>query len=230
MHRFIVCLLVGLIAPAATAQSELTNQRLFDTTPFMEEFHEVMLARFESQPVVKGRIMFLGDSITQGGRWDRLLGDSTVVNRGIGGDITFGLLARLDDVIRREPSKLFLLIGINDIGKDIPEAVIADNVRQIIERVQRESPSTQIYLQSVLPVNPAYPGFPQHYDKEQRVVRLNKLLRDVAIRTDCRYINLFAVFMDAQERLDASLTADGLHLNEQGYAVWVDHLRTLGYL
>jgi len=63
------------------------------------------------------------------------LNDSTVINRGIGGDITFDVLQRLDDVIKRKPSKLFILIGINDIGKDIPDAVIADNYRKIITRV-----------------------------------------------------------------------------------------------
>lgn len=108
--------------------------------------------------------------------------------------------------------------------------VIADNVRQIVEQVQTESPDTEIYLQSVLPVNPAYPGFPQHYDKENKVIRLNRLLRGTAADTDVHFVNLFPLFLDRLERLDESLTNDGLHLNGSGYEIWVDYLQANGYL
>ncbi len=215
---------------AVYAQSEVTNQRLFDIEPFLPELYARRVAQFEKEPVVTDIIIFLGNSITQAGNWPQLLGDSTVVNRGIGGDITFGVLDRLEDVTRRQPSKLFIMIGINDIGKDIPDEVIADNVRKIIEDVRAKSPETTIYVQSLLPVNPAYPGFPQHYDKEDHVLRVNKMLRDVAGSTQSRFVNLFPLFIDAQERLDEQYTGDGLHLNAKGYQVWVNHLKHMGYL
>ena len=88
------------------------------------------MEKFKSEPMVTGKIVFLGNSITEMGDWKKLTGDSTVINRGIGGDITFGILQRLDEVLNRKPSKIFLLIGINDIGKDIPPAVIADNIKK----------------------------------------------------------------------------------------------------
>ena len=156
---FFTCMLTALYANA-----QVTNQHLFDTIPFIPDHYARKAAAFREEPVVTGKIIFLGNSITEGGRWRDLTGDQTVINRGIGGDITFGVLKRLDDIIIRKPTKLFILIGINDIGKDIPDAVIADNCRKIIERVKTESPETVIYLQSLLPLNPDYPGFPQHYD------------------------------------------------------------------
>ena len=226
----VACLFLVVLPAVGYAQSDVTNQRLFDITPFLPELYAQRVAMFEQEPVVPGRIVFLGNSITQGGPWDQLLGDSTVINRGIGGDITFGVLDRLEDVTRRKPSKVFIMIGINDIGKDIPDAVIADNYRKIIEAIRAGSPETEVYVQSLLPVNPAYPGFPQHYDKEDHVLRVNALLRDVAVATQSRYVNLFPVFMDAQERLREDYTTDGLHLNARGYEVWVDHLRQMGYL
>ncbi len=215
---------------AAQAQSEVTNQRLFDITPFLPEHYAQRVERFEQEPVVTGRVVFLGDSITESGKWTELLADSTVVNRGISGDVTFGVLDRLDDVIRRQPARLFVMIGINDVGKDIPDEVIADNHRKIIEQVQAGSPDTEIYVQSLLPVNPAYPGFPQHYDKENHVARVNKLLREVTAAAGCRFVNLFPLFLNAQERLDERYTYDGLHLNDVGYQVWIDYLRQTGYL
>lgn len=222
-------MLLGLPA-IVRAQSELTNQHLYDTGPFMLDHYDQRVRTFENEPVVTGRVMFLGDSITEGGNWAELVGDSTVINRGIGGDVTYGVLKRLDDVTRRRPSKLFIMVGVNDIGKDIPDAVIADNCKKIIEEVQAKSPDTEVYLQSVLPVNPEYPSFPQHYDKENHVIHLNRLLREVAASTEVHFVNLFPLFLNAQGRLDPALTVDGLHLNERGYGVWVRYLKETGYL
>jgi len=231
LQRFalIIFLLLPLIG---STQTNVTNQRLFDTTGFVPEYYPQRVSIFEKEPVVPGRIIFLGNSITQLGDWKKLLNDSTVINRGIGGDITFGVLKRLDDVTKRQPSKLFLLIGINDIGKDIPDVVIADNIRKIVVRVQGESSSTKIYVQSILPVNPDVPDFPQHYDKQEHVLNTNKLIKKVAEDTHCTYINIHDLFTDEQGKLDAKYTADGLHLTPAGggYEKWVAYLRGQGYL
>ena len=226
---FIACLVIPLIS---VAQTKVTNQRVFDTIGFLPEYYPQRVAVFEKEPVVTGRIIFLGNSITQLGDWKKLLNDTTVINRGIAGDITFGVLKRLTDVTRRQPSKIFLLIGINDIGKDIPDAVIADNIRKIIVRIQAESPSTKIYVQSILPLNPGVPNFPQHYDKQEHVLNTNKLIQKIAEETRCPYINIHDLFTDQQGRLDVKYTTDGLHLNPggEGYGKWVTFLRKQGYL
>lgn len=215
---------------SAVAQSPLTNRVLNDTTPNQPEHYAVRLEHFRAQPASTGSILLVGDSITEGGRWDELLGDATVVNRGISGDNTFGVLNRLDEITRHLPSKLFLMIGINDISKDIPDEVIADNVRRIIERIGAESPDTEVFLQSLLPVSSHHPGFLQHFAKENHVIHTNRLLREVAVATHCRFINLFPVFMDEQERMDFRFTTDGLHLNQTGYELWSSHLVSQGYI
>ena len=222
----------GILAfPAlAHAQSLPTNQRLYDTVTSMPELRASRIATFESEPVVTGRVIFLGNSITQGADWATLTGDSTVINRGIGADITFGLRARLADVTRRKPSKLFVLIGINDISKDIPDAVIAAQYRALIDSVKSQSPATRIFVQSILPLNPTVNNFPQHYDKQERVVAVNRLIKRMARETGATYVDLWPVFADRQGRLDASLTNDGLHLNAAGYARWVRYLRQQRYL
>ena len=225
----IICLLLPFIGQT---QTNVTHQRLIDTVGFIPEYYTQRVVIFEKEPVIPGRIIFLGNSITQLGDWKNLLNDSTVINRGIAGDITFGVLKRLDDVIRRQPSKLFLLIGINDIGKDIPDAVIAENIRKIIERVQMQSPSTKVYVQSVLPVNPDVQNFPQHYDKQEHVLSTNKLIKKVARDMRCTYVNIHDLFTDQQGKLDAKYTGDGLHLTPSGdgYEKWVAYLRKQGDL
>src|ERR1700757_523012 len=125
-------LLLFFLLPFAVQAQQVTNQRLFDTIPFIPEHTPQRIAQFAKEPIVTGKIIFLGNSITEMGNWKKVTGDTTVINRGIGGDITFGVLKRLQDITDRHPSKLFILIGINDIGKDIPDAVIADNYLKIV--------------------------------------------------------------------------------------------------
>jgi lysophospholipase L1-like esterase len=219
--------LLLVVLSASSAKAQVTNQRLFDTVPFLVDHYAKRVAKFQSESRTSGRIMFLGNSITEGGKWDKLTGDSTVVNRGIAGDITFGVLKRLDELIALKPSKLFLLIGINDIGKDIPNAVIADNIRKIIERFQRESPSTMIFVQSILPVNPTVANFPQHYDKNDHVKAANALIAAVVKKSGVLLVDTYKLFVDKRGLLKQQYTFDGLHLNDEGYRLWVSHLRSI---
>src|SRR6201996_5159166 len=170
-------LLILLLFPLFASAQSVTNQNVFDTIPFIPEHRQPRLDQFAKEPVVTGRVIFLGNSITEMGNWKKVTGDTTVINRGIGGDITFAILKRLKDVTDRQPSKVFLLIGINDIGKDIPDAVIADNELKIVKEIHDKCPQTKIYVESVLPVNSTVHNFPQHYDKEEHVLALNKLLQ-----------------------------------------------------
>lgn len=222
-----ICLLLPVLS-----YSQVTNERLFDTIGFIPEHYPQRIAVFEKEPLETGHIIFLGNSITEMGNWKQLLNDTSVLNRGISGDITFGVLKRLDDVIKRQPSKLFLLIGINDIGKDIPDTVIADNIRKIVMRVQAESPATKIYVESIMPVNPGISNFPQHYDKQQHIIGTNKLIKKAAAQLHIPYVNIHDLFTDKQGRLDAKYTADGLHLTATGggYEKWIAYLRKHEYL
>jgi lysophospholipase L1-like esterase len=223
---FVLTFIALLASPTlAHAQTLPTNQRLYDTVTTMPELHASRIAKFEAEPVVTGRVIFFGNSITQGGDWAKLTGDSTVINRGIGADLTSSLLGRLADVTRRKPSKLFILIGINDISKDIPDAVIAAEYRALVDGVRAQSPGTKIFVQSILPLNPAVQNFPQHYDKQERVVAVNRLLRRMTKETGATFVDLWPFFLDGKGHLDARLTGDGLHLNSQGYERWVAYLR-----
>ena len=212
------------------AQNTVTNQRVYDTIPFIPEHTTDKLALFQKDPIVTGHIIFLGNSITEMGNWKKVLNDTTVINRGIGGDITYGILRRLKDITDRQPSKLFILCGINDIGKDIPDAVIADNMLKIVNRVHAACPQTKIYVQSVLPLNPTMPNFPQHYDKEEHVLAVNKLYKANAAAGNYTFIDIFPLFLDKDKRLDAQYSYEGLHLKPAAYDIWVTFLKKQGYL
>jgi len=222
--------LLLLLLPIGLQAQQITNQRVYDTIPFIPEHTPQRLAQFAKEPIVTGKIIFLGNSITEMGNWKKATGDTTVINRGIGGDITFGVLKRLKDITDRQPSKVFLLIGINDIGKDIPDPVIADNELKIVKEIHNKCPQTKIYVESVLPVNSTVNNFPQHYDKEEHVLALNKLLQANAVAGGYTFVDIFHLFVDADGRLQAQYTYEGLHVKPAAYIVWVDYLRKMGYL
>ena len=122
------------------------------------------------------------------------------------------------------------MLGINDIGKDIPDAVIADNYLKIVREIHAKCPETKIYGESVLPVNPTVQHFPQHYDKEEHVLALNKLLKANAKAGDYTYVDIFHLFADPDGRLKSEYTYEGLHLKPPAYEIWVAYLKKEGYL
>jgi lysophospholipase L1-like esterase len=222
--------LLLLLLPLAAQCQKITNIRIYDTIPFIPEHTPQRIAQFEKEPIVTGRVIFLGNSITEMGNWKKVTGDSTVINRGIGGDITYGVLKRLKDITDRQPSKVFMLIGINDIGKDIPDVVIADNEMKIVREIHAKCPQTQVYVESVLPLNPTMPNFPQHYDKEEHVLALNKLLKANATTGGYTFVDIFHLFVDADGRLQSQYSYEGLHIKPAGFVIWADYLKKMGYL
>jgi lysophospholipase L1-like esterase len=219
-----------LLLPLFAGAQSVTNQRVYDTIPFIPEHTPQRVAQFTKEPVVTGRIIFLGNSITEMGNWKKATGDTTVINRGIGGDITYGVLKRLKDITDRKPSKLFILLGINDIGKDIPDAVIADNYLKIVNEVHSKCPETKIYVQSILPLNPTIKNFPQHYDKEEHVLAVNKLLKANAAAGNYTFVDIFHLFVDPDGRLKSEYTYEGLHVKPPAYDIWAAYLKKQGYL
>jgi lysophospholipase L1-like esterase len=175
---------------------------------------------YQSYPHAASDIVFLGNSITDRVDWNELLGICNVHNRGISGDITFGVLERLDEVTGGNPAKVFILIGINDISRNIPDSIIANNYRRIIQRIRQESPETKIYFQTLLPVNNEFTQFKNHYNKDAHILWLNEQIKALGKQEHITVIDLYPHFLNEEKKLDSRYTLDGLHLNAEGYKVW----------
>lgn len=171
-------------------------------------------------------IAFIGNSITEKGEWHEMLPDKKIANRGIGGDNTFGILARLDGVIRQKPSKIFLMAGINDLGRGLSPQVIASNYQRIIQKLQTALPKTKIYVQSVLPLNDAVLKYDYLKNKNSKVTELNGLIRELAAKNHLVYIDLHPVMSNSNGELRKEFTMDGIHLNTEAYIAWVDFLKS----
>lgn len=177
----------------------------------------------------KGCIIFLGNSITAGTDWSELLHMNNICNRGISSDITFGVLDRLDEVTSGMPKKVFILIGINDISRNIPDSQILKNYRRIIERIKISSPSTKIYFHTLLPVNNEFTAKNQ-FNKDEHILYVNAELKNITKKYGVSLIDIYPYFLNAENKLDKKYTEDGLHLNAEGYKVWAAILKKGGYL
>lgn len=176
---------------------------------------------FKNEPDTKNEIIFLGNSITEGGNWVELFPDVNAVNRGISGDVTDGILNRLDEVLSSKPTKIFLLIGTNDLARGRSIDYVLKYHQLIIDKIKSDSKHTKVYLQSVLPFNPNVGnGFSGHKSKQQVVVDLNKKLRKLARKNKIKYIKLHKAFKNSKGELIADYTYDGLHLSKNGYLHW----------
>lgn len=181
---------------------------------------------FEVLPTSKSDIIFLGNSITNGGEWAELLGNPHAKNRGISGDTTQGVLDRLSTITKGKPSKIFLLIGTNDLSRGKSVEAVVRNVEKIVERVKRESPATKLYVQSVFPVNPKFNKFLGHMNRQKDIAALNAKIKAVAARHGVTYIDVYkSLVTPSTDVMNPEYTNDGLHLLGKGYQKWVDVLK-----
>jgi lysophospholipase L1-like esterase len=189
-------------------------------------YYNQRLTLFEKLPDTKGEIIFLGNSITDGGEWCELLGNPKVKNRGISGDTTEGVLFRLSEVTRSKPAKVFLLIGINDLSRGVLKDTVYSNICKIANRILKDSPKTKVFIQSILPVSDTFGLFKNHVNKIAEVLCINVYLNDWCKKNSVEFVDLYSRFkMADSERLNSQLTNDGLHLTGDGYLLWVEIIK-----
>lgn len=178
------------------------------------------VSQFRLMPFTSNDIIFLGNSITDGGEWTEMFQDKHVLNRGISGDVTQGVLNRLDDIVKRKPAKVFLLIGTNDLARGIPPDTILHNILRIVSLIHEYSPETQMYVQSIFPVNPYFHKFPTHVNKGTDIIYINRQLQNNASSSGYTYVDVYDALKDNEGHLKMQYTNDGLHLLGPGYMVW----------
>ncbi|MGB3311210.1 MAG: GDSL-type esterase/lipase family protein [Nodosilinea sp.] len=189
---------------------------------YRKPYYRHRQSQFEKLSIGTTSILFLGDSITDEGEWSDWFPAATIHNRGISSDTASGVLRRLPDLLKTSPQAIFLMIGINDLivlGRS-PEQVLS-RYQQILALIKQRSPQSQVYVQSVLPVSAStFPGL------NPKIIQVNQGIAALAESLDYRYVDLHPLVV-VNGQLDQTCTADGLHLNGEGYARWVDHLRPL---
>ncbi len=219
--RHCIFLFILLFVPLSVYSQRQTNS--IHPEGKYSTFYYQRASLFELLPVSHMDIFFVGNSISNGGEWTELFEDPRIKNRGISGDICEGVYDRLEPLLRGKPAKIFLMIGINDLARGTsPDSVVA-SVTKIIGKIRNDSPGTEIFLQSILPLNDSYGMFEGHTQHSRIIAPLNEQLREMARCSAVTFIDLYSHFVNpGSDRLDTLYSNDGLHLMGEGYLKWAE--------
>jgi lysophospholipase L1-like esterase len=213
---------ISLTSHPSTSSTEADRPKL----PFSARYLD-RKSIYEALPDEKNEIIFLGDSITDDGEWSELFRDLKIKNRGVPGDRTDGVLARIGEVLSSSPQKIFLMIGYNDLSRNVEIKDIIFNYGKIIRTIKTQSPRTKIYIQSVLPVRYE---FYRGKVKNEDILKLNDQLKKICEKNSVTYVDLFSRFCDSDQQLHPDFAGkDGLHLNGQAYFKWKSIIKNYIY-
>ncbi len=169
------------------------------------------------------RVVFMGDSITDGWRLNEYFPDHDFVNRGISGQMTDQMLGRFEaDVIALRPVAVIILGGTNDLWRGTSVAAIANNIRMMCTLAQAYG--IKVLLSSVLPVsdyhknvNPDYERTPRR--RPEQIRELNRWLESFCAQHGYRFVDYYSEMVDASGFLKPDLSDDDLHPNTKGYRI-----------
>ncbi len=187
-------------------------------------FERTTLFKEELKTLEKGGIVFLGNSITEGFDFDNYFEKTKIINRGINSDHIDGLIERMQySVIDLHPSKLFIVIGINDIGAQDSDSTILSNFNTFLKIIADKLHATNVYVHSILPTTAIWKNCPP-----EKIIRLNKQIKEIVYQHKFIWIDIYSLFVNGTSFLKSELTRDGLHLNHKGYLMWVNKLNEFG--
>ncbi|MCI5221644.1 MAG: hypothetical protein D3924_02920 [Candidatus Electrothrix sp. AR4] len=167
----------------------------------------------------RNTLLMIGDSLIEWGDWDTLLPDIHVINRGIAGEHLEELSARLVGEIDRiqEPDYILIMAGTNNLlmGSLYFPAILAS----MLPRLSGLCPKSVIFLNSIMPMR--IQGL-----AEETVTTINQELRDVALRSGCRFLDMTESFTEQCLPITKPcFLNDGVHLATRGYQVWAGEIR-----
>lgn len=162
------------------------------------------------------QIVFVGDSITQGGIWAEFFPQHNVANRGVGGDTAEDILRRMETIYSVNPEFAFLMVGINDFYRGFSVDSVFKNYIEIIQNLRERNIS--VVIQSTFACSVSKCG-----NRNLKVEELNRRLLDYAVGEGLVYVDVNAVIAD-EGGLRVDFTYDGVHLNGLGYRLWVETL------
>lgn len=220
-------------APAASAQPspqaelERLRMQMFRTQKTLMDWAN--LTRYhgenadqEAKAAEPGRVVFMGDSITDA--WGRTYGKffpgKPYVNRGISGQTTPQMLIRFrPDVIALHPKAVVILAGTNDIAGNTGPMTLEEtegNLQSMAELAKASG--IKVVLASVMPTCDYYHKQTDRRPNE-KIIELNKWIEGYAKQNGFVYLDYFTALLDDQKVFKKELTYDGLHPNDAGYEV-----------
>lgn len=211
-----------------TGAERLERWRQSRQSIYMNDFGE--LARYRAAnaalaPPAPGenRVVFFGDSITDGWHLDESFPGQAYVNRGIGGQTTSQMFLRFrQDVIALQPKVVVILAGTNDIAGNTGPISLADIQANFITLAElAHQHGIKVVYSSVTPVHEYTESAGDMFTQRppEKILALNAWLKDFCASGACLYLDYFSAMVDEKGFMKKDLADDGLHPNKAGYKV-----------
>lgn len=213
---------VGVALALFLAPASLSAQQSPTTDPNPEV---AAFERYDSEnSSPRNAVLFAGSSSINLWRTAEAFPGTVVINRGFGGSTAEELVRYSRQLITKyKPRVVVLYTGENDVflGKSAPQ--VLQTLDGLVAGVRRDLPCAKLVYLSIKPSLSRL-----HQIGEQRLV--NEGMRNRAARAGFTYVDVASALMDPAGKPDSTLfSADQLHLNGKGYAVWnkilAPHLR-----
>jgi lipolytic protein G-D-S-L family len=200
---------------------------IFHYTTF--NHHKVkVVTKIKEVEKVPDNYLFLGDSITDFYDLDKYYKDLPVVNSGISGNTTDDILKDMKKrAYQYNPSKVFLLIGTNDLDLKHSKEDVIGNIEKILEEIKSNRPKAELYLESIYPVNHDIRRNNAGNRKNSDIKEINEKLEDYCEDNDITYIDMYDLLKDEEGNLKEEYTKDGLHLSDKGYEVVTKEIKQI---
>ena len=184
----------------------------------------------EVKDILNPNYVFLGDSITALYDLNKYYDGLPVVNSGISGETTDDIVNNLQDrVYKYNPSKVIILIGINDIERKISKEKTIENITKIVTQIKDNKPNCEIYLESIYPVNNSNEEKINHsmvgIRTNEQVKSLNEDLVKLSKKEKINYIDLYDKLLDKNGNLKIEYTKEGLHMSDEGYEIITKYIK-----
>ena len=209
-------------ADTAKLQKQLEDaQRILRDWPNLARYHDDN-ARLDPPAEGENRVVFMGDSITDG--WGRQYGQffpgKPYVNRGISGQTTPQMLIRFrPDVIALHPKAVVILAGTNDIAGNTGPMSLEDIEYDLMSMGDlARANNIRVVLSSVMPVCDYIKPQTERRPPE-KIVALNAWIKSYAAKNGFVYLDYYSAMIDDKQMFRKELTYDGLHPNTAGYEV-----------
>lgn len=178
------------------------------------QYREAKFTQYQQENAQYGdyevEVAFLGDSLTDGYDLQKYYPQYITANRGIGGDTTFDLQARLQlSVYDLKPQVAVMLIGANN------QETMLQNYEDILIGLKNNLPHTKIVLLSLTAMGGDHWG-----PKNPMAAYNNVSIKLLAEKYGFTYVDLFTPLYDVSiGEVYAGYTIDGGHFTHEGYTV-----------
>jgi len=166
--------------------------------------------------------LFIGDSHIQYFNVKSYFSDGNIINYGIAGDTTEGVLKRLPDSQSKKKIKdgVLFMVGYNDLKYKDVQTIISNHRKMLVTASkQLDIPFSKIVLQSLFPVSR------ERVYVNDSIIRINQAAKVLCAELGCIFLDVYANFTDPRGGLRSLYSKDGVHLNQAGYDAWASLLK-----